>query len=229
MSLYPVPNQSPVICQKRCGSLGGYTCPQSGEALVWCLPDGWELTCLLNDGHPGQIYEEQRNWWKINIFKGKYITTSGGNVWGRVELFLQIHRCTQFRERAWSTYSLFIWEEEGGMNVVIHSPGHSELPAEYSFSAGEGESVGSRSDCVGGRKRSILMWGTAANTKSPILNSRKFCQRTTLNCSQSRACLWERNVEQGWTWTSVLPSRKSSFCTWWTAPGGKIFGQQVQK
>ena len=99
--------------------------------------------------------------------------------------------------RVWSTYSLFIWEEEGGMNVVIHSPGHSELPAEYSFSAGEGESVGSRSDCVGGRKRSILMWGTAANTKSPILNSRKFCQRTTLNCSQSRACLWERNVEQG--------------------------------
>ena len=85
----------------------------------------------------------------------------------------------------------------GGMNVVIHSPGHSELPAEYSFSAGEGESVGSRSDCVGGRKRSILMWGTAANTKSPILNSRKFCQRTTLHCSQSRACLWERNVEQG--------------------------------
>ena len=40
----------------------------------------------------------------------------------------------------------------GGMNVVIHSPGHSELPAEYSFSAGEGESVGSRSDCVGGEE-----------------------------------------------------------------------------
>ena len=39
-----------------------------------------------------------------------------------------------------------------GMNVVIHSPGHSELPAEYSFSAGEGESVGSRSDCVGGEE-----------------------------------------------------------------------------
>ena len=54
MSLYPVPNQSPVICQKRCGSLGGYTCPQSGEALVWCLPDGWELTCLLNKAIPGK-------------------------------------------------------------------------------------------------------------------------------------------------------------------------------
>ena len=81
-------------------------------------------------------------------------------------LFTNTPLHTVQRAEAWSTYSLFIWEEEGGMNVVIHSPGHSELPAEYSFSAGEGESVGSRSDCVGGRKRSILMWGTAANTKS---------------------------------------------------------------